>query len=244
MTSNYLLCLCLIIGTLTACHKTDLEQEQNPQILQATVPADPTTTVDINHATGIITVYPSPPKSNWIRSNQLTVNFQTTSNTVLVPVNPSDTQPLNKQVSLAVMGYDNSKPVRMIVRDQNPSRSVYKEYQLQFKAAGPVHFESMPALKDTVVISLKYYQTYSVNLPISNLYDGQPHDYRVYATLAGSTSPIELAIGYDDRSQDYVQFYFDRQTAKPGVYTIELNKADGQRAVSPTRIVVDNSREY
>lgn len=174
----------------------------------------------------------------------MTVNFQTTPNAVLVPVHSSDTQPLNNQVSLNVMGYDNSKPISILVRDQNPSRSVYKEYQLRLKAAGPVQFESLPALKDTMVISLKQYRTYSVNLPIRNLYDGHPYDYQVYATLIGSTVPIELAIGYDDRSQDFVQFYFDQQTAKPGVYTIELRKADGQRAVSPTRIVVDNSRDY
>ena len=232
------------MSIVTACRHTDIDPSQQVHILQATVAADPATTFDINQSTSIVTMYPAPPKPNWVRGNITTINFQTSPNTVLVPPTFTDTQPLNKQVSVDVLDYDNSKPIRLLVRDQNPSSSLYKEYQLQLKAAGPVRFQSVSALKDTVVISLKYYSSYLIKLPIINLYDGHPRDYRIYATLAGDTVPTELGLGYDRYSQDYVLFYFDKQMAKPGVYSIELRKADGQRVISPTRIVVDNSREY
>ncbi len=235
-----LIFLGLVMAPFTACHQNGVDSDQQVQILQASVPADPATTFDINHATGTVTVYPASARPNWIRSNVMTIHFQTSPNTVLVPVNSTDTQPLDKQVTIDVMAYDNSKPLRMLVRDQNSSTALYKEYRLQLKAAGPVRFESIPALKDTMAINLTYYQTYLVKLPVNNLYDGNPHDYRIYATLAGSTVPVELTLNYDRYSPDYVQFYFDQQKTKPGVYSVDLRKADGQRVISPVKIQVSH----
>ncbi|WP_266366457.1 hypothetical protein [Tellurirhabdus rosea] len=241
MKKNYTTWLCLLIGLVTACHQADVVADQPLQIQQARVIDDPSTRVDIDQQTHTITVSPSTFKAGRIRDRIMNLLVKTSINAVLGPVNPNLTPSLEQPFSFDVTTYDNSKPTYLRVRPINTALTTYQDYQLLLKAAGPVRFELMQAGMDSLIINLKNYQRYLVNLPVSNLYDGRLQDYQIYAIPADGTSPIELTVGNDGYSPDYVQFYFDRQKTKPGVYQIELRKSDGQRSQSSTQVIVKNS---
>lgn len=237
---NYSLSLiCLFLVGVSSCRPADVI-DIKPHILQASVVDDPATTTNIDQATGTITISPSAFKPDRVRNYLTLLTFLTTPNTVLT----ADAQLLYngegsvQRTVIDMVGYDNNNPVRVFARLYSQGESTKRHYKIQIKTAGPVRFESLSALRDTMTIKIGMYQTYLVRLPISNLYDGQPDSYQIFATLKESNTPIKLDLKPDKDSQDLIGFYFDRRTTRSGLYTIELRKADGQRAISPTRIVV------
>lgn len=244
MRKSYLFALWLFLPGVLSCRKAEIV-ETDPQILNAPITDDPATATVIDQAAGTITISPSTYRSGRLRSNFSVITFQTTPNSIVAPVDMRTTNLLYstdekpQAITIDVIKYDNSDPIRVFARLKGQTKQ--KEYKLLLQAAGALRFESRGATFDTIRITLKYYQDYLIFLPVSNLYDGHPGGTKAFATREGSSTPIELQLNTDDRSQDEVGFYFNRQTTPPGIYSIELLKGDGQRAVSPTRICVDNT---
>ncbi|WP_338876568.1 hypothetical protein WBJ53_13035 [Spirosoma sp. SC4-14] len=244
MRKGYLLALWLLLPGVFSCRKAEIV-ETDPQILNASITGDPATTTAIDQAAGTITIAPFTYQTGRLRSKFSVITFQTTPNSIVAPVDMRTIDLLyspegkSQAITIDVINYNNSDPIRLFARLKGQTKQ--KEYKLLLQADGALRFESGGTTVDTIRINLKYYQDYVVFLPVSNLYDGHPGGFKIFATKEGSTTPIELQLNTDDRSQDEVGFYFNKQTTPPGIYSIELLKGDGQRAIAPTRIWVDNT---
>lgn len=213
-------------------------------ILQARINGDPATTTRIDQTNGIITITQSDFDDR-LRNKLVSMSLETTPTAFL---NATKAETLNnfypnhdgpsEGIIFDFTRYDNNDPVQIVARNKTDGQQ--KLYTILLQAAGPVQFVSVPGNSGVQSISLRHYVSYHVSLPVMNLYDGKPKDFRIVATAEGSSIPIELEIAPDlIMSRDLVTFYFKQKDTEPGIYTIELRKADGQRATAPVRIRVE-----
>lgn len=233
----------LFVMGLGACQE-NATGEMPPAVVQAAVEGDALSSARVDQATGVITVTPSgyDPK---LRNKLLLLTLQTTPDAFLSGVDVESHEALFPSLGTTPRGlvidvtrYDNRTPLRVWVRSREHGWDSQKQYRIQLQAEGPTQFVALPDRNDRVTVPLKSYQEYGVRLPVVNLYDGNPAGNRVLALREGSDAPLELGWAVPQFSRDLVEFYFNQKTALPGEYKIELRRADGQRAVAPTRIVV------
>lgn len=241
----------LLVGLVSSCKQSGLNTvDLPPQIMQALV-SDSASTAQIDQVTGLITITRSPFTGKPERDLIASIDFQTPPNTTISATNTevyvSTLDTIQKFAKINFRTYNNANPLTFVLISNSHSRSVRKEYKIQIKSFGALRFEKLPPGRDTVLFdsspNFKYGFPFIsrdwIWLPVSNLYNGQPGVNIIRAISVADNTSVQLYEFLLRTNGNYIAIGLDPILFRPGLYTLELQTPNGQKAVPPLVLKMD-----